>query len=302
MATLYTFGPSHYCEKARWALDLCGVPYRELRLAPGLHLLTVRRIAAGTTVPILDHGDGIIQGSCPIMDWLEASADSPWHHDPSPGEAAEIARLTARANEAIGTAVRRLIYATGLPREPTRIARELLDGVPPRQKACAWAMWPVTRRVMVRSLRATPADIPDARAAVERELDALDATLGDGRHVLVGGHLTRADIATASLLAPLARPSRHPVYRDMAPWTAYQRLIDRYRDRPCMRWTTQIYDAFRPPQSASADPLLDQPPVPAEREDLGIHRAGVLERRQVGVALESHRSGTGDPRRHRPVA
>ena len=44
--TLYTFGLSHYCEKARWSLDLCGVPYQEVRWAPGPHLLTARRIAA----------------------------------------------------------------------------------------------------------------------------------------------------------------------------------------------------------------------------------------------------------------
>jgi glutathione S-transferase len=245
MAILYTFGPSHYCEKARWALDLCGVPYREERWAPGLHLLTVRRIDAGTTVPILDHGAGIIQGSCPIMDWLEAQADPPWHHDPSPDEAAEVDSLTARANDVIGPAVRRLIYATGLPSDPTKIARELLDGVARREKACAWAMWPVTRRVMMRSLRATAADIPDARATVEREVDALDTTLGDGRRFLAGGHLTRADIATASLLAPLALPRRHPVYRELAPWTAYRQIVERYRDRACVRWTTQIYDDCR---------------------------------------------------------
>lgn len=243
MATLYTFGPSHYCEKARWALDLCGVPYREVRWAPGPHLLAVRRIAAATTVPILDHGNGVIQGSCPIMDWLEASGSVSW--DTSPEQSADVARLSARANEGIGVAVRRLLYATGLPREPTRIARELFDGVSWRQRAGAWAMWPVTRRLMMKSMHAAPADIPEARARVERDLDALDATLGDGRRFLVGDRLSRADIATASLLAPLARPRRHPVCRGKAPWAAYRQIVDRTRDRPCLRWTARIYDDFR---------------------------------------------------------
>ena len=32
---LVTFGISHYCEKARWALDWHGIAYEEINWAPG---------------------------------------------------------------------------------------------------------------------------------------------------------------------------------------------------------------------------------------------------------------------------
>ncbi|WP_371424546.1 hypothetical protein [Tardiphaga sp.] len=40
---LLTLAPSHYCERARWALDLQAIVYDEKRLAPGAHVLRVKR-------------------------------------------------------------------------------------------------------------------------------------------------------------------------------------------------------------------------------------------------------------------
>ncbi|MEZ4340912.1 MAG: hypothetical protein R3B82_30175, partial [Sandaracinaceae bacterium] len=48
MYELVTIAFSHYCEKARWALDLRRVPYRERRYLPAMHLLATRRALRGT--------------------------------------------------------------------------------------------------------------------------------------------------------------------------------------------------------------------------------------------------------------
>ena len=40
---LVTIGFSHYCEKARWALDRYGLTYDEERTLPGMHLKAVKR-------------------------------------------------------------------------------------------------------------------------------------------------------------------------------------------------------------------------------------------------------------------
>lgn len=56
---LLTLAPSHYCERARWALDRQAIAYDEERLAPGDHILRVRRIgASSTSLPLLVLGDG----------------------------------------------------------------------------------------------------------------------------------------------------------------------------------------------------------------------------------------------------
>jgi len=42
MGRLVTIPISHYCEKARWALERAGVPYREERHVQGVHILASR--------------------------------------------------------------------------------------------------------------------------------------------------------------------------------------------------------------------------------------------------------------------
>ena len=50
---LYTFTISHFAEKARWALDYRRIHYQEKRLVPGSHILIVKHMAPGTSVPVL---------------------------------------------------------------------------------------------------------------------------------------------------------------------------------------------------------------------------------------------------------
>ena len=50
---LLEFPHSHYCEKARWALDFKGIPFEAVAVMPGLHMLTIRLYAPDTAVPVL---------------------------------------------------------------------------------------------------------------------------------------------------------------------------------------------------------------------------------------------------------
>ncbi|MEM7022959.1 MAG: glutathione S-transferase [Pseudomonadota bacterium] len=245
MAILYTFGPSHFCEKARWAVDICGVPYREVRCFPGPHMLTARRIAPGGSLPILESLDRIIQGSCPIMDWLEATYRPPWRYQTPAAEREQIEGLAKRANEGLGPAIRRLVYAEILPTDPDSIAQQMLKGVSWGHGSIGKLMWPVIQKAMMNQLQATSRDVPEARERFEQELDDLDTLLQDGRRFLVGDHLTRADITAASLISPIARPPEHPVYSEAEPWPAFQQVIAPYQDRPGVRWAQEIYRDFR---------------------------------------------------------
>ncbi len=42
--TLYVFAISHYCEKARWALDHFGIAYRLQHVVPGLNRVIAKRL------------------------------------------------------------------------------------------------------------------------------------------------------------------------------------------------------------------------------------------------------------------
>jgi glutathione S-transferase len=48
---LLTIPISHYCEKARWALERAGIPYREERHVQGVHQIVALRASGGITVP-----------------------------------------------------------------------------------------------------------------------------------------------------------------------------------------------------------------------------------------------------------
>ncbi|HEX3343119.1 MAG TPA: glutathione S-transferase N-terminal domain-containing protein, partial [Polyangiaceae bacterium] len=54
MPTLLTIPFSHFCEKARWALDHTRVAYREEGHCPGLHRRAVKLASGkGGSVPVL---------------------------------------------------------------------------------------------------------------------------------------------------------------------------------------------------------------------------------------------------------
>jgi len=51
---LYVFAISHYCEKARWALDYPAVDYELMYLAPGMHANLLADLGvAGSSLPVL---------------------------------------------------------------------------------------------------------------------------------------------------------------------------------------------------------------------------------------------------------
>src|SRR5262249_31715864 len=68
---LVTIPISHYCEKARWALERVGLPYREERHVQGIHRLAARRAGGGTTVPVLVTSAGAIGESQEILEWID---------------------------------------------------------------------------------------------------------------------------------------------------------------------------------------------------------------------------------------
>jgi glutathione S-transferase len=239
---LITFGISHFCEKARWALDWHGIPYEEISWAPGFHQVLAKRYGAkATTLPILIDGDDVIQGSAAIIDWADQRA-----RDSAKSLAAEGASdVERRADEVLGVHVRRLGYAEMLPQSPHLAKAELFRNVSSSHRAIGNLMWPVTRRIMMRMYDITPTAESESRSTLEGELDWLDSTLGEGRRYLSGDRFSRADLTVASLLAPFARPQEMPIFHQMAVPDAYLADVERWYDRPVMRWVRTQYGMHR---------------------------------------------------------
>lgn len=227
---LYVLPPSHYCERARWALDHAGIPYVEEKWAVGLHAMKARRIAAGTTLPILRTADRVVQGSDMILDWTGVS-----------GEASTIEQ---RLQNRIAVLVRRFIYAGTLTDRPAEVRRLLLDGVPAWEGRLASLMWPALRRLMIAGMNARPALLDELEQELSSELDWFDQQVAGGRY-LSGDRFGRADITAASLLSPLARPIACPLYRDFVLPDRLEATLDRWSARPGLQWVAHIYETHR---------------------------------------------------------
>jgi glutathione S-transferase len=103
-----TFAASHFCEKARWALDWHGIAYDEIGWPPGLHVVLAKRCGAnGTTLPIVLDGSEVIQGSGAIIDWVDGKAKDPRRSLTPKAALAEVKEIERRVDQVIGVHVRR---------------------------------------------------------------------------------------------------------------------------------------------------------------------------------------------------
>lgn len=248
---LYTFAISHYCEKARWALDWHRIPFQEVGWPPGLHMRLARNLGLpGSSLPILRAGDTLIQGSDAVIDWAERQAppESPSLAPTGDGEQAR--DIEQRADMRLGVHVRRLFYAEVLPHQSHRVKPWLLANTSPAHRLIGNLTWPVVRRRMIQAMDTRPESAPDSRAKVEAELDWLDERLSQGHGFLAGERFSRVDLTVASLLAPFARPDEADVYGKVSLPPALEADVARWRERPSMRWVRDVYRQYRRPQAA----------------------------------------------------
>ena len=211
MLRLITIPISHYCEKARWALDRAGIAYREEPHVQGLHRLYARRAGGGSTVPVLVTPQGAIGESAQIVRWADARLAPERRLWPA-GDGIDLGELDAvcaRLDERFGPAGRRLIYVRMFEQPRGLMLRFNNQGVPRWEDRTLRATLPLGRRFIVQALGITPGIEVADEAAVWQELDWVASMLADGRPYLLGDRFTAADLTFASLAAPVVMP---PVY------------------------------------------------------------------------------------------
>lgn len=243
---LYVFAISHYCEKARWALDYLDVDYDVAHVAPGFHVALAKKLgAARSSLPILQAGEQLVQGSSEIIDWADAAAADESKRLTPPTADGDWAALEARLDEVVGVHIRRYYYSEALVEHPQTVMPMFSENLGVVQRMTIGATWGVVRRLMARSMDLGPEQGEDSRRIVAAELDWFDGLLADGRRYLVGGRFSRADIAAASLLAPLAAPIEHPTYDSLIVPPRIAEDLRSWEDRPTIHWVREIYRRHR---------------------------------------------------------
>ena len=233
---LITIPISHYCEKARWALDRAGIAYREERHIQGVHQIAARRAGGGKTVPVLVTPDGVLAESADILAWVDERTPPADAAPPGgPGGRGALPPLRREARPARAAAHVR-------PRAEGQASSCSASTTPAsragRTARCAsggrWSCG--SRRASSTSRRASSAQ---DEAIVWREFDFAAELLADGRPYLCGERFSAADLTFAALAAPMVVPPEYTVRAAAARGCTLPRgpraLIERAREHPAGR-------------------------------------------------------------------
>jgi glutathione S-transferase len=215
MPTLVTIPFSHFCEKARWALDHTRVGYREEGHVPGLHRRAVKAVCGKPgSVPVLVlDGDGVLDDSPLIVRWADSRASSDRKLLPSGGrELDDALALERHLDVDFAPHVRRLAYFHLLP-DRARALRLMRLATPPLEHALVRVAFPVLRRFMKRAMRIDAEGAARSREKVRAVFDEVSQRLADGRPYLLGDRFGIADLSFAAFSTPLLLPPEHPLRR-----------------------------------------------------------------------------------------
>jgi glutathione S-transferase len=227
---LVTIPFSHYCEKARWALDRARVDYREEPHAPGFH----RFATSGRSVPVLHTAERSLFDSSEIIVWADGRAKEKLF----PSDEG----LTRTFDDELGPHARRFAYFHVLPN--LRWALTLMRrSVPQWQRTFIVPVFPLLRLGMRRMMKIDRTGADRSRDKVRRIFDEVGARLSDGRPFLCGDRFTAADLVFASLSAPVLAPEG---YRGNLPAPEglggdFLAEVRSLRETPAGRFTQRTY-------------------------------------------------------------
>jgi len=210
--TLYELTISHFCEKARWALDHKGLEYRARTLVPGFHILSVWRKARTQTVPVLvDHESGaVLTDSTDILHYLDRIRPDPPLFPADAELAAEVAAVEEEIDTGWGPQASSAAYCNYV-RFPAELRRIWNTGLGPLQRAALGLAMPVLARGLRRrrglSREAGARFAAQALQALDSLQERLDA---NGGRYLVGDAFTAADLTAAALMGPFIAPPGSP--------------------------------------------------------------------------------------------
>jgi glutathione S-transferase len=245
---LITIPISHYCEKARWALERAAIAYREERHVQGIHRIAVRRAGGGSTAPVLVTPDGAIAQSGEIVEWVDGRApDDTRLYPEDPDARTEVDALCRRFDDELGPKGRRLIYVHMFEQDRALALRFNDQGVPGWEDQVLRHSFRLAERFIEHTLGIRPGTEVEDEAAVFRELDFVAERLADGRPHLCGERFTAADLTFAALAGAVVLPPEYgvrlPQPDELAPRTA--ELVNRVREHQAGRYALAMFAEHR---------------------------------------------------------
>lgn len=239
--TLYQFPFSHFCEKARWALDYKELEYTTVNLLPGLHFKITKKLGQHSTVPVLAHDGRHIQGSADILSYLDNNFSTNLLTPVNAQHAQSALEWERYLDKEIGIHLRRYLYHT-LLKHPKLLIGFFAQGGPIWARPFLWLSFPKLKKLMRRALDINAITAAGSRQRMLAALNRLNKAV-EGNNYLVGDQFTRADLTAAALLAPLFMPAGYGL--DWPKELPEPLKADVEALMPQLEWAREIYRKHR---------------------------------------------------------
>lgn len=247
--TLFTLPPSHFSEKARWALDRAQIPYREISNPPLFHRVVNLWLGArSTTRPVLRTPDQLICDSSEILQYVdEFLAEEHRLYPAEPEMRQQVCDFERDLGKQVGFSVIRWAYFHFLPE--TELILPLMTGpAGGLENRLFRVLFPLVRRLMQKGLKLNPVTAERAQNKIEEAMDEIAKRLSDGRPYLWGDRFGAADLTCAALFGPIfVVPEYGGTRADLARLPASVReRREAWLKHPTAEFVLRIYRDHRP--------------------------------------------------------
>jgi len=241
MITLYQFPISHYCEKVRWALEYKNIEYRKVNLLPGLHANKAKKLTSKPSLPILVHDKTIMNESSEIISYLDQAFPENSLTPNDQNLKQEAMQWEQFADEELGSDVRRICYHT-LLNHPEIITPYFTDNGPWYGKLYMKVTFPKLSQTMRELMKLDDTTVIQINQRLSHAIEKAHTHIKD-KEFFVGNSFTRADLAVASLLAPLCKANNYGIdWPEKFPEPLHS-TISEYKDK--LDWVHRIYSQYR---------------------------------------------------------
>lgn len=243
---LITIPMSHYCEKARWALDYAGIEFTEDAHLQVFHYRAVKPYSDLGMVPVLVTDHEAICDSQHIIEYADKQLPNNKKLYP-PALRREIHSLEERFNHQLGIESRRWVYHRWQKAGPINVLRVAGQKTPLWQRVLGPLALPVMLVYINRHLSVTGENVAAGLAVIEQQFDFVSTQLSDGRRYLCGDQFTAADLTFACMAAPVLLPKEYgirlPTY-DESP-VAAQVDIDHFTQHLAGQYALKLFSEMR---------------------------------------------------------
>lgn len=205
---LITIPISHYCEKARWALERLNISYVEEPHVAGFHRLATQK-NGGQSTPLLVTKEGTFSDSTDILYYLDQIAPvSARLYPADPQLSHQVEKLEDLFNTQLGPSVRCWLYFYLLNNR--QLMRQLwCQSTPLIEQAFFPIVFPWVRNLVRQKENITAESAASSHDMIRRIFDEVSQQLADGRPYLVGNSFSAADLTFACLAAPVVLPTEY---------------------------------------------------------------------------------------------